>query len=204
MYGQRISGPGNFENRLMQSSSILHSRSFHPIFKTTISAPGFSNCSLHLHYALPPIVFVDPYELSNRADASSFKYAGPSSLELPVFALDAKDEDAGLLVSITRRLPEDGALDVEVPLHVRYGKTAANRSPFQLTTVPWPDAFLACPASSSSSSDSSGQCHPQDASASAALTHKQRPCCPQCSPNSRRPSTGCQSCGWSRRIARCR
>ncbi|KAJ7913886.1 PIG-X [Mycena leptocephala] len=132
----------------MQSSSILHSQSFHPIFKTTISAPGFPNCSLHLHYALPSIVFVDPYELSNRADAYSFEYAGPSNLELPVFALGAEDEeaDAGLLVSVTQRLHDDGALDVEVPLHVRYGQTAANGSPFQLTQVPWPDAFLACPA----------------------------------------------------------
>jgi hypothetical protein len=190
----------------MQSSSILHSQSFHPIFKTTISAPGFPNCSLHLHYALPSIVFVDPYELSNRADAYSFKYAGPSNLELPVFALGAKDEDAdaGLLVSVAQRLPEDGALDVEVPLHVRYGKTAANgsESPFQLTEVPWPDAFLACPAASSSpSSSSSGQCFLRvvDASTSLTRTRKQRPAptrsCPQCGPNLPRPSTGCQSCG---------
>ncbi|KAJ7207325.1 hypothetical protein B0H12DRAFT_1158892, partial [Mycena haematopus] len=92
----------------MQSSSLLHSQSFHPIFKTNISAPGHENCTLNLHYELPPMVFVDPYELSNRADAYSFKYAGPSNLELPVFALSDGDENyAVLLLAISQPLSAD-------------------------------------------------------------------------------------------------
>ncbi|KAJ7255875.1 hypothetical protein B0H12DRAFT_1113255 [Mycena haematopus] len=93
----------------MQSSSLLHSPSFHPILKTSISAPGHENCTLNLHYELPPMIFVDPYELSNRADAYSFKYAGPSNLELPVFALsgDGDEKNAVLLLTISHPLSAD-------------------------------------------------------------------------------------------------
>ncbi|KAJ6551532.1 PIG-X [Mycena capillaripes] len=135
----------------MQSSLLLQPHSFHPIFKTNLSAPGSADCSLHLHYALPPMVFIDPYELTNRADAYSFKHAGPSNLELPVFALVAADTDkpGELLLSVARSLTADGVLDVEVPLHVRYGATATSGAPFQLTQLPWPEVFLSCPASTS-------------------------------------------------------
>ncbi|KAJ7717049.1 PIG-X [Mycena metata] len=131
----------------MQSSSLLHAESFHPIFKTRILAPDSKNCSLHLHYFLPRSVFVDPYELSNRADDYSFQYIGPSNLELPVAALR---QDAALLLSIVRPLSDDGILDVEVPLHMRYGPAALGSS-FELTELPWPDAFFACPHKSASS-----------------------------------------------------
>ncbi|KAJ6459737.1 PIG-X [Mycena vitilis] len=138
----------------MQSSALLQPQSAHPVFKTSVKAPGYGNCSLHLHYALPSIVFADPYELSNRADEYTFKYNGPSNLELPVFALpaakDGLDEDvaAELLLTITHPLPEDGASEVEVPLHVRYGATArAGEAPFVHTQLSWPDAFFACPTS---------------------------------------------------------
>lgn len=143
----------------MQSSSVTHSSSFHPVFKTTISLPAtsdLSNCSLHLHYALPPIFFIDPYELSARADAYSFQYApsGPfgGNLELPLAALDADAdadaENASLLLSVAKDVSE-----VEVPLHVRYGATAhEGGEPYQLTQLSWPDAFLACPASTSTPS----------------------------------------------------
>ncbi|KAJ7255885.1 PIG-X [Mycena haematopus] len=108
------------------------------------------------------MVFVDPYELSNRADAYSFKYyAGPSNLELPVFALsgDGDEENAVLLLTVSQPLSADGVLDVEVPLHTRYGSTRVSTSEsstgsFQLTQLPWPDAFLACPASASTGADS--------------------------------------------------
>ncbi|KAJ7512888.1 PIG-X [Mycena galericulata] len=128
----------------MQTSSLAHEQSFHPVFKTRVSAEGFENCSLHLLYTLPPLVFVDPYELANRADAYSFKYAGPSNLELPVAAL--ANEDAALLLSIAWT-PSDSPLVVEVPLHVRYGPAAAAADPIQRTPIPWPDAFFACPVS---------------------------------------------------------
>ncbi|KAF7344420.1 RBR-type E3 ubiquitin transferase [Mycena sanguinolenta] len=136
-------------------SSLLHPESFHPVFKTSISAPGHENCTLNLHYGLPPMIFIDPYELSNRADTYSFKYAGPSNLELPVFALGGGGEDdknAQLLVTMAQPLSAEGVLEVEVPLHARYGHTrastvASSENSFQLTQIPWPDAFLACPAS---------------------------------------------------------
>ncbi|KAF7344418.1 hypothetical protein MSAN_01923000 [Mycena sanguinolenta] len=48
------------------------------------------------------MIFVDPYELGNRASTYPFKYAGPSNLELPVLALsgDENDENAAFLVTM--------------------------------------------------------------------------------------------------------
>ncbi|KAJ7982858.1 PIG-X [Mycena polygramma] len=137
----------------MQSSSLLHPHSFHPVFRTAISAPGYTNCSLHLHYVLPAIVFVDPYELNDRVEAYTFQYAGPSNLELPVFALPAAEHDPELLITVAQPLPAEGVLEVEVPLHVRYGATAktGGKAPFEHTQLPWPSAFLVCPSPSASS-----------------------------------------------------
>ncbi|KAK7013194.1 RBR-type E3 ubiquitin transferase [Favolaschia claudopus] len=111
----------------MQSSSLLHPYSYHPVFKTRISAPGHENCTLNLRYELPPILFVDPYQLSNRAETYSYKYAGPLNLEPP------------------------GVLEIEVPLHVRYGHTSATGTMFQDAKLSWPDALFPCPLSASTS-----------------------------------------------------
>ncbi|KAJ7485653.1 PIG-X [Mycena latifolia] len=125
----------------MQTSSLQHAQSFHPVFKTRVVAPGFEECALHLHYVLPPLVFVDPYELDNRAESYSFRYAGPESLELPAAALP--DEQAALLISVVGT-PEE----VEVPLHVRYpAADAVAAGPFKHTELPWPEAFYVCPPS---------------------------------------------------------
>ncbi|KAJ6624187.1 PIG-X, partial [Mycena sp. CBHHK59/15] len=97
------------------------------------------NCTLHLYYALPPIIFVDSYELGNRADSYSFQYAGTSNLELPVAAF-AESTSSSLLLNVAS--PPRAQVDLEVPLHVRYG--APPNFPSQHTEIQWPDAFLAC------------------------------------------------------------
>ncbi|KAJ7269864.1 PIG-X [Mycena rebaudengoi] len=134
------------------SSQLTHPESFHPVYNTRISgvSRAFDECSLHLHYLLPPLVFVDPYELGNRRDSYSFKYAGTSNLELPVFALDAAQSNdsksnSNLLIRIVpRTTSSSGQIDVEVPLHVRYGSTRTASSPFERTELAWPDAFFSC------------------------------------------------------------
>ncbi|KAK7039628.1 RBR-type E3 ubiquitin transferase [Favolaschia claudopus] len=136
----------------MQSSSLLHPHSYHPVFRTRISASGHENCTLNLYYELPPLIFVDPYELSNRADTYSYKYAGSSNLELPVFALGEDDSrNSTLLVTGVETLSREGVLEVEVPLHTRYAHTSTTGTTFQETKLSWPDAFLACSLSGSTS-----------------------------------------------------
>ncbi|KAK7044508.1 RBR-type E3 ubiquitin transferase [Favolaschia claudopus] len=136
----------------MQSSSLLHPYSYHPVFRTRISAPGHKNCTLNLRFELPPLIFVDPYELGNRADTYSYKYAGPLNLELPVFALGEDDsQNSTLLVTSAESLSREGALELDAPLHVRYPHTRATGTAFQETKLSWPDAFLACPLSGSTS-----------------------------------------------------
>ncbi|KAF7316102.1 RBR-type E3 ubiquitin transferase [Mycena indigotica] len=134
----------------MQSSSALsHSQSFHPIFTTTISqTPSpYQACSLNLLYALPPLIFIDPYELANRAVSYSFQHAGPSNLELPVAAFDPSTSNSSLLLTVGREA--DSEVVVELPLHVRYGPVALSKNAkgFIDTEIPWPKAFYACPAS---------------------------------------------------------
>ncbi|KAJ7623627.1 PIG-X [Roridomyces roridus] len=133
------------------SSSILQPQSFHPVFETSITADGFDNCSLNLLYTLPPIVFIDAYELANRADAYTFQYAGPpssSNLELPVAAV-AK-EDASVLLS-TPWATSDSSRVVELPFHVRYGPATDDEQTFVETPLSWPDVFFACPSGSDTS-----------------------------------------------------
>ncbi|KAJ7061021.1 PIG-X [Mycena amicta] len=128
---------------MQTSSTLIHAQSFHPIFKTTIHPPSSSqyDCSIHLLYRFPALIIVDPYELDNRAASYSFQHAGPSNLELPVVAFDPTSSNSSLLLTLV----VDHGLDVEVPLHVRYGPVDKGSSPAIIRTeVPWPEVFYAC------------------------------------------------------------
>ncbi|KAK7039635.1 hypothetical protein R3P38DRAFT_2900941, partial [Favolaschia claudopus] len=66
---------------------LRHPHSYHPVFRTRISAPGHENCTLNLHYELPPLI------LGCFTHAYLYKYAqaGPLNLELPVLSLGEDD-----------------------------------------------------------------------------------------------------------------
>lgn len=125
-------------------SSVFPKDGFHPISTTTISSPTFElGCSLHLHFSLPPLIFVDPYELAHHEQFYTFKHWGTSNLELPVTAVD----EGGSSVLLNVDIPE-GAKEVEVklPLHLRYGNPAeASSSGHHSVEMAWPNGFLACP-----------------------------------------------------------
>ncbi|KAF8341833.1 PIG-X [Amanita rubescens] len=119
-------------------TSVLHpDHGFHPITTTTLQIPAkFEQCTVHLVYKLPPLVFVDKYELTNHHESYSFDFWGTSNLEYPVFAVE--QSDSILLVNV-----KQGA-KVSVPLHLRYGKPGDG---FDETRLSWPAGFLACPVS---------------------------------------------------------
>nr|GAT59280.1 predicted protein [Mycena chlorophos] len=135
------------------TSTLQQPHSFHPTFQTSISAyHATPDCSLHLLYALPPLIFVDPYELANRVDFYSFQHAGPSNLELPVFALDPERSNSSVLLTVKAGVETDALVDVQVPLLVRYGAVSNDsQSGFIQTEVPWPVVFHACSGSDSES-----------------------------------------------------
>lgn len=130
-------------------TSVLHpDHGFHPIATTAIEVPaGFEQCAVHLVYTLPPLVFVDKYELANHDQSYSFQFWGVSNLEHPVFAVE--QSDSILLLNVKR-----GA-QVSVPLHLRCGRPGAG---FEETRLGWPVGFLACPASGESISSHGEPC----------------------------------------------
>lgn len=114
-----------------------------------ISKVPSRNCSLHLSYTLPPLVFVDQYELIHYKHSYTFRHAGTSNLELPVIAVDP----GGLSLLLDVFMPEEMEMesdsiiiDVKVPLHMRYGEPASAGG-FAEAKMPCPLAFFACPRS---------------------------------------------------------
>ncbi|KAK2462472.1 hypothetical protein APHAL10511_005442 [Amanita phalloides] len=122
-------------------TSILHpAHGFHPTVTTALEIPPhLQRCTAHLVYTLPPIVFVDQYELANHHESYSFHLWGTSNLEYPVFAV--QQSDSTLLVGVKR---DD---EVKVPLHLRYGGPVDDAPAYEETRLGWPVGFLACPAS---------------------------------------------------------
>ncbi|KAF9462314.1 PIG-X [Collybia nuda] len=129
-------------------SSVSPKDGFHPISTTAIYLPKFNPlCTLHLHFSLQPLIFVDPYELAHHEEFYTFKHWGTSNLELPVTAVD----EGGSAVLLNVDVPE-GAREVEVrvPLHLRYGDPAqTSSSGHHSVEMAWPTGFLVCPLDAS-------------------------------------------------------
>ena len=122
------------------TSVLQPDHGFHPTATTAFQIPAeFEQCAVHLVYTLPPLVFVDKYELANHHESYSFQFWGTSNLEHPVFAVE--QSDSILLVNVK------GGSRVSVPLHLRCGTPGAG---FEETKLDWPVGFLACPVSSES------------------------------------------------------
>jgi PIG-X / PBN1 len=142
-------------------SSITPQDGFHPISTTYIiftllSSSYFSNCTCYLYFTLPPLIFIDPYELAHHAQFYTFKHWGTANLELPVHAVS--QNDSGLLLNLTvlpkhvlwtwdNSDPEaketDVGLEIKVPLHLRYGDSGS--AGYHTTEMDWPTGFIACP-----------------------------------------------------------
>ena len=140
----------------MLTSSISPAYGYHHISLTRISftAPeplgSSQNCTLHLHFTLPPLIFVDSYELAHYEESYTFRHWGTSNLELPVAALP--QENASLLLTARTTLNSTREVEVKLPFHVRYGDvTRVSLIGYEPTEMEWPTGFLACSRSGTSS-----------------------------------------------------
>ncbi|KAF9074464.1 PIG-X [Rhodocollybia butyracea] len=133
------------------SSSIEPQYGFHRIITTSVASqnPDWlslyenSQCSLHLYYKFPVLVFVDSYELANYQSSYSFQHHGDANLELPAVAMGPNG--TSLLLTLDSVKPQ---LEVQVPLHLRYGKISHSDTKTHRTAeMAWPDVFLACSSS---------------------------------------------------------
>jgi hypothetical protein len=129
-------------------SSVLPKAGYHPISTTKIilddAELADSKCSLHLYFTLPPLVFVDPYELAHHEAFYTFEHWGPSNLELPVGAVP--QNNSYLLLNVP--LLDDPHIEVKLPLHLRYGDLSKSSSSGHHTEeIAWPIGFLEYPLS---------------------------------------------------------
>ncbi|KII88853.1 hypothetical protein PLICRDRAFT_91349 [Plicaturopsis crispa FD-325 SS-3] len=130
--------------------SLSSNRGFHTSFTSRIlvNEPSWlQNCSLHLLFDLPPLLFVDPYELALRAAQYSFSLHGSTNLELPVSAVDPNG--SSVLLSLATPLGNTPLnVTVDLPLHARYGEPAPDdASGYYTVDVPVPTVLGACRAS---------------------------------------------------------
>ena len=123
-----------------------HRTSLTRILYTDLELLGHTtNCTLHLHFTLPPLIFIDPYELANYEESYTFRHWGTPNLELPVTAVP--QESASLLLTV-KTIQSDVELEVKLPFHVRYGDvTRASSTGYESTEIERPTGFLACPRS---------------------------------------------------------
>lgn len=109
-------------------------------------------CTLHILYVLPPIAFIDPYELELRSDQYTYHYEGTRNLELPIVAVD-RDKPGVLLVDVNdvTKKGGNGHLEVEVPLHFRYGvpleECESSKEAVERGSLEQPWGFITCPLS---------------------------------------------------------
>ncbi|KAK0236235.1 PIG-X [Armillaria nabsnona] len=121
------------------SSTIHPSYGFHPTVTTSFHGVSVEpSCSLFLLLTLPPLVFVDPYELANYKDSYTFRHAGPSNLELPVSAIGPTNSH--VFMNVSRSAITEGAL--QIPLHLRYGEVSVDG--FQAVDVSVPEGYVIC------------------------------------------------------------
>ncbi|KAJ3543562.1 hypothetical protein NMY22_g3098 [Coprinellus aureogranulatus] len=139
------------------SSSILDPNyGAHPSIVTTIQLPELqpdSACSLLLHYTLPPLLFVDKYELEMRSgeyQVVGLRGRGAKELEKPVHALQIEnggDSAVGVELAVRKDLETQAdTIQVRLPIHVRYGEPVASNSsaPYTIQGLESPSVVLAC------------------------------------------------------------
>ncbi|KAF5342203.1 hypothetical protein D9611_001181 [Ephemerocybe angulata] len=145
-------------SKLSTNSTLSPSYGSHPTIITDVQislSPTNSDttCTLFLHYELPPLLFVDPYELELRGaeyQVLETRGRGKKELERPVHALPVNegDDDEEVEVVIQRTLPAEttGPARVELPIHVRYGEPVASSTskPYTVQEFSGPTVVLTC------------------------------------------------------------
>lgn len=150
---------------ILLSSTLTPTQGLHTTSTTCLSLHRgdrslSSSCTLHLYFALPTQLFADPYELAHRRASYGFERFGGGDLEAPAFAPGAgADAPAGLLLDlvIAGGIAGEGeddrtrnsVIQIDVPLHARYGVPKTVGELIDEVALPPPEAFWACPTTSS-------------------------------------------------------
>ena len=146
------------------TTNIHPSQGFHPVSSNVVhfstGSSSLLQCSFHLYFKLPPLLFVDPHELAQRNNTYTFNHWGSRDLEKPVHALPETERGSDVLLNVRlspsvddddRKLSETSwNLTVDLPMHLRYGVPAPISSTSQAgksydhVQADTPIAFLLC------------------------------------------------------------
>lgn len=133
-------------------AQLVHSifqNGYHPVSDTTISfnkTQCHLDCSIYLYFFLPPLIFVDPYELVHYEASYAFRHWGTSNLELPVSAVS---QNGSYLLLNVHHTANEHEVHVKVPLHLRYGDLSKDQlSSYHTVDLAWPIGFFECPLTS--------------------------------------------------------
>ena len=150
------------------TTNIYPSQGFHPVSSNVVhfstDSSSLVQCSFHLYFKLPPLLFVDPHELAQRNNTYTFNHWGSRDLEKPVHAMPEIERGSDVLLNV--RLPPSivdddrkpskttGSvswnLTVDLPMHLRYGVpapvslTSKSGKSYDRIQVDTPIAFLLC------------------------------------------------------------
>ena len=148
------------------TTNVCPSQGFHPISSSIVhfstDPSSLVQCSFHLYFKLPPLLFVDPHELAQRNNTYTVNHWGSRDLEKPVHALPETERCSDVLLNV--RLPpsidddrkpfETGSgswdVTVDLPMHLRYGvpapvsSTSKSGKSYDHVQVDTPIAFLLC------------------------------------------------------------
>ena len=142
------------------TTNISSGQGFHPVSSNVVhflaGPSSLAQCSFHLYFNLPLLLFVDPHELAQRNNTYTFNHWGSRDLEKPAHVLPETERASDVLLNV--RLPpgvdddrkpfETGSvswnLTVDLPMHLRYGVPAPVSSTYDHIQVDTPIAFLLC------------------------------------------------------------
>jgi hypothetical protein len=151
------------------TTNIHPSQGFHPVSSNVVhfstGSSSLVQCSFHLYFKLPPLLFVDPHELAQRNNTYTFNHWGSRDLEKPVHALPEAERGSDVLLNVRLSPPsidddrkpfveETGSVSwsmtVDLPMHLRYGvpspisSTSKAGKSYDHVHVDTPIAFLLC------------------------------------------------------------
>ncbi|KAG7088532.1 hypothetical protein E1B28_012515 [Marasmius oreades] len=123
-------------------SYTISENGYHPTITVNWNSSYNAACSLHILLSLPPVAYVDPYELqTSYADHYAVHLIGHRGLELPAMAVD--NQESHLLLDVKKAQETNEPLDIPIPIHFRYAALSSSHTYGEVKILA-PKGFMAC------------------------------------------------------------
>lgn len=133
------------------SGSFNDPAGLHPKFSLKVDATKSpsEDCTLNAYFSMPKDFFIDKYQLADQQLLESLglkklkAFYGEADLEAPTWT-QSRWGSSALFEIEPKKVDDNGLVDVELPLHMRYQKPGFV-SEYSPAKLPWPTVFWACP-----------------------------------------------------------